>query len=404
LTFHGLRDESQVIKSIISPKKREEDSMAVFADALKRAQRNLEEYEEAINAAEEAQSKLLEVLLGDYYKTGVGESAGLEPQLGIEEYREKVPARSYVDLEADLERVRHGDYRVLLTEEPITWVMTRGTTGNSKILPVTEKHMDHLVKGGARGVLNTAFKRGGLETLMGGVLNLQFPSNTRVMRIGDEELVFGFSSGTYARLNPMMAGLRLVPRQEEIDELETGLSVSDWEKRYEYIYEKAKDEAIVTIMGVAPVQTGFAKYVKKKHGVYPRDIWDMKVLYTTSVAKIQSRYKPILQKMYGDVSVVEMYTATEGAFGQQMDEYPYWRPNYDLYLFEVKTSKGVKMLYQLKRGEWGRLIVSTPILQRYLIGDLVEAMGNNYFRVFGRDKPRTLLEHQLYRLFIGWMT
>ena len=371
---------------------------------MKRAQRNLEQYEEAINSPGDAQSKLLEVLLGDYCRTGSGESAGLEPQLSIEEYRRKVPARRYVDLESDLDKVRRGDYRVLLVEEPITWVMTRGTTGNSKMLPVTEKHMDHLVKGGARGVLNTAFKRGGLETLMGGVLNLQFPSNTRVMRIGGEELVFGFSSGTYARLNPMMAGLQLVPRQEEIDELETGLSVSDWEKRYEYIYEKAKDEAIVTIMGVAPVQTGFAKYLKKTYGVYPRDIWDMKVLYTTSVAKIQSRYKPILQKMYGDVSVVEMYTATEGAFGQQMDEYPYWRPNYDLYLFEVKTSNGVKMLYELKRGEWGRLIVSTPILQRYMIGDLVEAMGNNYFKVFGRDKPRTVLEHQLYRLFIGWMT
>ena len=98
-----------------------------------------------------------------------------------------------------------------------------------------------------------------------------------------------------------------------------------------------------------------------------------------------------------------MYTATEGAFGQQMDYYPYWRQNYDLYLFEVKTAGGVKMLYELKRGEWGRLIISTPILQRYLIGDLVEALGNNYFRVFGRDKPRTVLEHQLYRIAFGWM-
>lgn len=101
--------------------------------------------------------------------------------------------------------------------------------------------------------------------------------------------------------------------------------------------------------------------MKKKHGKYPRDIWDMQILYTTSVAKIHSKYKPILRKMYGDVSVVEMYTATEGAFGQQVDEYPYWRPNYDLYFFEVETDRETKMLYELERGEWGRLIVSTPI-------------------------------------------
>jgi hypothetical protein len=222
------------------------------------------------------------------------------------------------------------------------------------------------------------------------------------MNVGNKKMVFGFSSGTYARLNPMMAGLRLIPRQEEIDALETGLSVSDWEKRYEFIYEKAKEENIITIMGVAPVQTGFARYLKRKHKVYPKDIWDMKVLYTTSVAKIQSKYKKILQKMYGDVSVVEMYTATEGAFGQQMDDYPYWRPNYDLYLFEVISDRGIKMLHELSRGEWGKIVVSTPILPRYLLGDLVECMGNNYFRIFGRDSLRNEVEHKLYRLLFGW--
>jgi len=375
----------------------------VFADALERAQRNLNEFEAAIEDPELAQRELLEVLLRDYCKTVYGQSFGLSPRTSLEDYRKQVPATTYQVLTPHLEEIRKGDYRVLLTEEPITWVMTRGTTGTSKILPVTETHMSHLIKGGARAVLNTAFKRGGLETLMGGVLNLQFPSNTQTIQVGDEELVFGFSSGTYARLNPMMAGLGLVPRQEEIDALETGLSVSDWEKRYEFIYQRAKEESLVTVMGVAPVQTGFGRYLKREHGIYPREIWDMKVLYTTSVAKIHTKYKKILQKMYGEVSVVEMYTATEGAFGQQMDDYPYWRPNYDLYLFEVETAEGVKMLHEMKRGEWGRLIISTPMLPRYKIGDLVECMGKDYFRVFGRDKPRTVWEHRLYRIMFGWM-
>lgn len=376
--------------------------MSVFADALQRAQRNLEQYETAINNPVEAQRGILEVLLGDYSETKYGEEHGLTSSVSLEEYRQRAPVVTYDSLAPLFEEVRQADYRVLLKEEPITWVMTRGTTGQNKIIPVTETHMDHLIKGGARAVLNTAFKRGGLQTLMGGVLNLQFPSNTRTMHVGGEELVFGFSSGTYARLNPMMAGLGLVPRQEEVDALETGLSVDDWEKRYEFIYQRAKDENIITIMGVAPVQTGFARYLKKTHGVYPRDIWDMKVLYTTSVAKIHSKYKPRLQKMYGDVSVTEMYTATEGAFGQQMDDYPYWRPNYDLYLFEVETRKETKMLYELERGEWGRLIISTPTLPRYKIGDLVEAMGKDYYRVFGRDKPRVVWEHRLYRILYGW--
>jgi hypothetical protein len=72
--------------------------------------------------------------------------------------------------------------------------------------------MDHLIKGGARAILNTIFNRGDLTSLMGGVLNLQVPSNTRTMKTKEKEMVYGYSSGTYARLNPMMVGLSLVPR------------------------------------------------------------------------------------------------------------------------------------------------------------------------------------------------
>lgn len=51
----------------------------------------------------------------------------------------------------------------------MTWVMARGPTGESKILPVTETHMDHLIKGGAHAILNTVFNRGSPTSLMGGV-------------------------------------------------------------------------------------------------------------------------------------------------------------------------------------------------------------------------------------------
>ena len=361
--------------------------------ALRRVAENLEAMRTGLADPSAAQSSLKESLRKDYRSTEYG---------GDFEWS-SAPAASYSDLEPWLERVRQGDYGALLPEAPITWVMTRGTTGASKVVPVTPRHMDHLVRGGSRAVLSFAVAHGGLGTLAGGVLNLQFPSNMRVMEEGGREVVYGFSSGTYAKLNPMMAGLRLVPRQEEIDALETGLRAEDWERRYEYIYQKAKDEEMVTVMGVAPVQTGFARYVKRRHGVLPRDLWGLSVVYTTSVAKIQSRYAPILRNMYGSVPVVEMYTATEGAFGQQVDELPYWVPNYDLYVFEVATRGGVKPLHELRRGEWGRLIVSTPMFPRYLIGDLVEAAGKNYFRVFGRDRPLTVLEHVLFRAVFGWL-
>jgi hypothetical protein len=371
-------------------------------DPLARVTKTLSDWDSSLSDPGSSQRSLLTRLLEGYAKTEYGETHSAASVESIEEYRRSFPVVRYDEVEPWFMRVRDEDYRVFLPEEPLTWVMTRGTTGRSKIIPVTPRHLQDIVRCGSRAVINFSMRHGGLELLTGGVLNLQFPSNTETMKIGERDVVYGFSSGTYARLNPMMAGLSLVPRQEEIDSLKTGLTEDDWEQRYEYIYGKAKDREIVSIIGVAPVQTGFARYLKRRHGVYPKKLWRLKVIYSTSVAKIQTRYAPRLRMMYGDVPVVEMYTATEGAFGQQRDDLPYIMPNYDAYFFEAKTGDGVKMLSELRRGEWGRLIVSTSILPRYEIGDLVEAMGKNYFRVFGRDRPEVVLEHLLYRALYRW--
>jgi hypothetical protein len=369
---------------------------------LAKVMKTLSDWDSSLRDPPSSQRRLLEQLLEGYAKTEYGEIHSATSIDSVEEYRKRFPAVRYVEVEPWLKRVRDEDFRVFLYEEPLTWVMTRGTTGRSKVIPVTPRHLQDIVRCGSRAVLNFSIRQGGLELLAGGVLNLQFPSNTETMRTGEREIVYGFSSGTYARLNPMMAGLSLVPRQEEIDALKTGLTEANWEQRYEYIYQAAKDREIVSIIGVAPVQTGFARYLNRKHGVYPRELWQLKVIYSTSVAKIQTRYASRLKAMYGDAPVVEMYTATEGAFGQQRDELPYIVPNYDAYLFEVRTGDGFKMLHELGRGEWGRLIVSTSILPRYELGDLVEGMGKNYFRVFGRDRPEVVLEHLLYRALYRW--
>ena len=374
----------------------------MISDALKRIDENLSSWEASIRDPETHQELVLQRLLRVYSKTEYGRGFGADSISTMGEYREQFPVINYDGLQPWLEKVRSGDHGAFLPEAPVTWVTTRGTTGRPKVLPVTQGHLEDLFRCGSRAVLNYAMGRGGIMLLRGGVLNLQFPSNTETMRVGGQEVVYGFSSGTYARLNPMMMGLSLVPRQEEIDALGTDLSREGWERRYEFIYERAREEDVVTLMGVAPVQTGFARYVKRTHGVYPRDIWDISVIFSTSVAKIQSRYRPKLQRMYGDAPLVEMYTATEGAFGQQRDSLPYFVPNFDTYLFEVRVGGDYRMLHEMRRGEWGRLVVSTAMLPRYEIGDLIEAMGDNYFRVFGRDRPRVVAEHVIYRALFGW--
>jgi len=358
---------------------------------------------ESLKNPDESQQKLLSELLGLYEKTRYGLDKGADKVQTVEDFRNRFPTIGYKQLSPYLESVRQSDYRVILPEPPLTWVMTRGSTGRAKLLPATQTHLELILSCGARAFVNYALRKKDTAVLTGKILNLNFPSVVATLDCGGQAVSYGYSSGTYARLNPMLDQSGLVPKQEDIDAMGSGISKADWERRFELVYQKALNQNVVATMGVTPVILSWARYIERKHGKKLLDLWNFRVLFCTSVRKIQFRYAPVLRRHFGDVPIVEIYSATEGVFGQQLDDLPYVSPNYDKYLFEVETGNGTKMLHELKRGEWGRLVISSCMFPRYDIGDMVESMGKSYFRVFGRRSFLTLLEHRLYRLLWGWL-
>jgi hypothetical protein len=359
---------------------------------------------ESLKNPEESQRQVLGVLVKEYEKTGYGKDHRASEVESLSQFRANFPVVSYKQLNPYLAQVQQGNYRSILPEPLECWVMTRGSTGKAKVLPATGTHLKQIFTCGARALVNHALRKNDFELFTGNILNLNFPSTVHTMKIDGREITYGYSSGTYARLNPMFDRLSLIPRQEDIDKLGPGIAKDDWERRFELAYQQAQRTNVVATMGVTPVILSFARYVKKKHGNTPKELWNIRTLFCTSVPKIQFKYAPVMKKCYGNVPVVEIYSATEGVFAQQLDDLPYVTPNYDKYFFEVETAHGMKMLHELRRGEWGRLTVSSCMFPRYDIGDLVEAAGKNYFRVIGRRNARTLLEHNLYRLFFKWLT
>jgi hypothetical protein len=350
-----------------------------------------------------SQSHVLEDLLKEYGQTDYGRRYHASEISGIAEFRAKFPIIDYSVLRPYLAEVSRGNYSTILSEPLLCWVMTRGSTGPAKVLPATKTHIEQILTCGARALVNHAVRKKDFSLLAGRILNLNFPSNVHSVTVNGQEVTYGYSSGTYARLNPMLNEVSLLPKQEDIDALGSGISRQDWERRFELAYQKAAGENVTAAMGVTPVILAYAKYVRRKHGKKPKELWNTRALFCTSVRKIQFRYAPTLRKYYGEVPVVEIYSATEGVFAQQLDDLPYVTPNYDKYFLEVQTNHGIKMLHELKRGEWGKLIVSSCMFPRYDIGDIIEAAGKNYFRVVGRRNTLTLLEHRLYRLFFRWL-
>jgi hypothetical protein len=347
------------------------------------------------------QKQVLTDLLRKYDRTNYGRSHSASKIRETSEFRASFPIIDYRGLTPYLAEVQSGNYSTILPEPLLCWVMTRGSTGPAKVLPATRTHVDEILACGARGLMNYVLRKKAFTLLDGRILNLNFPSSVHTVTIKGHTTTYGYSSGTYAKLNPALNRVSLLPKQEDIDAQGSGISKQDWEKRFELVYRRGIGENVRAAMGVTPVILAFARYLDRKHGKKPKELWRFDALFCTSVPKIQFRYAPVLHKYFGEAPIVEVYSATEGVFGQQLDDLPYITPNYDKYFFEVQKGHGTKMLHELERGEWGRLIVSTCMFPRYDIGDIVEAAGNNYFQIVGRRNTKTLLEHRLYRMLFG---
>jgi len=358
----------------------------------------LEPWFQSIANPRRAQEQTLSKLIEAYRKTHYGQEFDADKVSNIKEFQNSFPVVTYADMKPHIEKVIHGDFSVLFTEPPIEWGLTRGTTGESKLVPMTATDLRQKTACGSRGLLNYVERNQRYDILAGWDMNIGFPSVVGSMRAGENDIAYGYTSGIYTKYNARNARLKLVPGQDEIDALGGGIRKADWARRFELIYEKSRDKEVTMLIGVTPVMIEFGNYLKRNYRVYPKDIWSISLIAATSVAGIQTKYKPALKALYGDVAIVEMYGGTEGMYAQQFDDKPFVTPNYDTYFFEVQTRRGIKLLCDLMPGENGRLIFSSVLFPRYKMGDIIRCMAPNYFRVIGRDRHLTVLKYFMSRL------
>lgn len=353
----------------------------------------LQPWHAAIADPAAAQAAVLDRYLRIYAQTGYGQDHGASHIETVADFRAAFPITTYESYKPLIARVMAGDLRLLLTEEPIGWAITRGTTrGESKFIPMTPADLQMRVSAG-RAMLNFVATTGRMDLFQGVNLNLNFPSQVGAVKVGEREVAYGYSSGIYTKYVSTRTPIRSVPAQEEIDALGGGTTIKDWEARFELAYQKCKDQNVTLVGGVAPTAVSFGKYLRRVHGMYPKDLWKTQVMTLGSVPGINTSYQPALHALYGAAAIREIYGTTEGMFGQQRDERRAWTPNYDLFFFEVAVGDQLKMLHEMRPGETGSLIVSTPILARYKIGDLIRAFKPPYFRCIGRDRPWTPLRY-----------
>ncbi|MEW5868885.1 MAG: GH3 auxin-responsive promoter family protein [Chloroflexota bacterium] len=356
-------------------------------------QSQLKPWQQAIADPAKAQDEILHRLLQDYAKTRYGQQYGAGQIDSLADYRRAFPITTYDILKPTIERVMSGEIELLLWEEPVGWAITRGTTqGESKFIPMTPTDLSMRISAG-RAMMNFVAQSQRFDLFTGVNLNLNFPSVVGTVTAGERQVSYGYSSGIYTKHVSTFTPIRSLPTQDDIDALGGGKSIKDWDRRFELAYQQCKDQNVTLVGGVCPTALRFAQYLRREHKVYPKDLWKTQVMTLGSVPGINTRHQPALQAQYGPAAIREIYGATEGMFGQQRDEKRAWVPNYDLFFFEVLTPSGIKMLHEMRPGEMGGLVVSTPTLPRYRIGDLIRAFQSPYFRCIGREQWHTPLRY-----------
>ena len=367
-----------------------------------RAWAELSAWIEALQEPGEAQARVLEELTAIYAKTGYGQEHGVEPGMDLEDFRKAVPPRDYRAFKPYLARVLKGDTSALLAGEPIFLGITSGSTGIPKAIPITERDAELRASVMLKGLARYASYWHDESIFGSACLAPCMPSDVGRIRIGGRDVPCGYISGIYAEIMAKYLGLERLfkPYLSGLNAIGPGVDRADWARRFKLVLETLDGLDVGMAIGAGPALWMFSRWLKRERGLLPKDLWSIRFVLCAGVPYIQEHYVPELKRAYGPQAVIiEAYGATEGMFAIQADEEPYLVPFYDSYLLEAKVGRRLKMLYEMRAGEAGRLVISTPVFPRYEIGDVVACYGDGlYFRVLGRDKWSTWVRLGLGKL------
>lgn len=86
----------------------------------------------------QAQEQLLLELVRRNQRTAFGQEHGFANIKSIDDYRQQVPIADYERFRPFIDRLRNGEPSILTDEPPLMFTMTSGSTGEPKLIPVTE--------------------------------------------------------------------------------------------------------------------------------------------------------------------------------------------------------------------------------------------------------------------------
>jgi len=110
-----------------------------------------------------AQEKRLREILAAHAGTAFGRDHRFDQIKSVDDYRRQVPLAPYDYFEPYLARVRRGEVNALLTQRPLMFALTSGTTSSRKTIPVTPRYLKDYQRGWNRWGLRMLLDHQGIS-------------------------------------------------------------------------------------------------------------------------------------------------------------------------------------------------------------------------------------------------
>lgn len=351
----------------------------------------LDRLHQTAEKSDQIQSETLQSLLSKGRETLFGADHDFENIRNCDQFRMRVPIRSYESLFPYIERSLSGERNVLWPGAIRWFAKSSGTTNDrSKFIPVTKESLDECHYKGGRDVLtcynawqpeHTLFE--GKSLVLSGSLHTT----------SDSPYQAGDISAVLLENMPWWMHYFRAPSKEIA-------LMGNWEEKLDRLAEAIIPEDITFLSGVPSWMLVLLKRVLELQGkTNLREVWPNLQLFIHGAVNFEP-YRPLYQQLSAgyDLHFLETYNASEGFFALQDREHHkdmLLMTDYGVYYEFVPLNKVNEPdahaipLESVELGIAYAMVITTNAgLWRYLIGDTVEftTLRPYRLRIVGRTK------------------
>lgn len=352
----------------------------------------IKQVEYAMNNPHELQDKIFKNLVQEARDTAWGKKYGYKSISSVQEYRNRVPLSSYEDISPWIDRIIKGEQNVLWSS-PIHWFSkSSGTTNSkSKFIPVSKESLEDIHYKGGKDLISVYVHNNPDSRMFSGkglAIGGSYSENP-----SRPDSYYGDVSAV------IMANLPVWAQYVRTPSLKVA-TMSEWEKKIEYIAADTLREKVTNISGVPTWTIVLLEKIMELSGKDNMlEVWpEMEVFFHGAVAF--PPYRAIFEKLFPKPGIhyMETYNASEGFFGIQdrlnSDELMLM-VDYGIYYEFIPVDQAededpeVLSLEQVEEGKIYSMVISTNGgLWRYKIGDTIKFTSVNPYRIkiAGRTK------------------